>query len=159
MENFHQPNPKKMTCYHDEVNPLTLFVKEGSNLLFFFFFFKPQTYVSSSCQPLQHPWDSHVSVWANSGSPPEVLNTTSGPAATSPTRSGCWAWHQLCKQVVWISVMSSASANSPPGTADWHAVHVAFCPSPRCPSWLYFYHRAELYGSRHWQVSSWPLGV
>lgn len=88
-------------------NPLTLSVEEGSYLLF------SHTFASSSCQPLQHPWDSHVSLWANSGSPPGFLNTTSGPVVTSPTHPGCWARHKLSKQVLWINVMSPDLANSP----------------------------------------------
>lgn len=79
-------------------------------------FFKSQTCVSGCCQPLQHLRDSLVSVWANAGSPPGFLNT---PSQYPPTQAT--APPQPSKQVLWITVMSSGSANSLLCTADWQA--------------------------------------
>lgn len=96
-------------------------------------FFKSQTCVSGCCQPLQHLRDSLVSVWANAGSPPGFLNT---PSQYPPTQA--IAPPQPSKQVLWITVMSSGSANSLLCTADWQAAFVVLRPSPPCPSQVFF---------------------
>lgn len=113
-------------------DPLTLFGGEGS-LLLYFLSLSPMYYLRR--QPLQHPWGSHVSPWANSGAPPGFLKTTSGPAAeraaTSPGR---------CRESPWCH---QTEIIPPACAADWRAAHFVLRSSPPRPVELYFCLGAE----------------